>query len=173
MTDGELVKFQHVHDAHLSYGTAKQLRPLVHAGRWGRRCAVRDVLHCKYEPKLCQSLGYVPTSKPPLEPPFIVSLDGDVYPSLMRYSAAHWKSVKQFCLLASMPAEGDNMYYTVLQIYPSTYLRIETARPCASYLCARSPRTPPLLWCWRPPEHPLDVWRRWVGRRCSLAWWRC
>ena len=24
---------------------------------------------------------------------------------MMRYSAAHWKSVKQFCLLASMPAK--------------------------------------------------------------------
>lgn len=50
-----------------------------------------------------------PTSRPPLEPPFMVSLDGDVYPSLMRYSAAHWKSVKQFCLFASMPARQKNI----------------------------------------------------------------
>lgn len=49
--------------------------------------------------------SYIPTSRPPLEPPFIVSLEGEVYPSLMRYSAAHWKSVKQFCLLANMPAK--------------------------------------------------------------------
>lgn len=55
--------------------------------------------------------AYVPTSRPPLEPPFIVSLEGEVYPSLIRYSAAHWKSVKQFCLFASMPAGKKNTKY--------------------------------------------------------------
>lgn len=33
MADCELVEFEHVHDADLSYGAAKQLRPLVHTGR--------------------------------------------------------------------------------------------------------------------------------------------
>lgn len=46
---------------------------------------------------------FSPTKRPPLEPPLIVSLLGDVYPSLMRYSAACWKSSKQFCLLAKIP----------------------------------------------------------------------
>lgn len=55
--------------------------------------------------------AYVPTSRPPLETPFIVSLEGEVYPSLIRYSAAHWKSVKQFCLFASMPAGRKNTKY--------------------------------------------------------------
>lgn len=33
VADGELVKFKHVHDPHLSHGAAKQLWPLVHACR--------------------------------------------------------------------------------------------------------------------------------------------
>lgn len=32
VTDGELVEFEHVHDAHLSHSAAEQLGPLVHAG---------------------------------------------------------------------------------------------------------------------------------------------
>lgn len=32
VADGELVEFQHVHDANLSDGTAEQLRSLVHTG---------------------------------------------------------------------------------------------------------------------------------------------
>lgn len=113
VANGKLVELQHVHDADLSHRTAKQLRPLVHTGRWGREhtpgqlkssedsfqddsCSVRSIS------------GHAPTSRPPFEPPFIVSLEGEVYPSLMRYSAAHWKSVKQFCLFASMPAKGKN-----------------------------------------------------------------
>lgn len=35
VADGELVELQHVHDSNLSHSAAKQLRTLVHAGRWG------------------------------------------------------------------------------------------------------------------------------------------
>lgn len=116
MADGKLVELQHVHDADLSHRTAEQLGPLVHAGRWGKRThgqAHREVIPGQLKSSEADSCsvrsvsGHAPTSRPPFEPPFIVSLEGDVYPSLMRYSAAHWKSVKQFCLLASMPAKGE------------------------------------------------------------------
>ena len=34
VSNGELVELEHVHDSHLGHGTAKQLWPLVHTGRY-------------------------------------------------------------------------------------------------------------------------------------------
>lgn len=122
MADCELVELQHVHDADLSYSAAEQLRPLVHTRRWKKQKQKQfDISIVAAAGKYLneynsQALLYTPTSRPPLEPPFIVSLEGDVYPSLMRYSAAHWKSVKQFCLLANMPAKEKNTKYLKEQI---------------------------------------------------------
>lgn len=56
----------------------------------------------------------VPTSRPPLEPPLIVSLLGEVYPSFIRYSAAHWKSVKQFCLFANIPPGEQDKRWMII-----------------------------------------------------------
>lgn len=76
VADGELMELQHVHDSHLSHGAAKQLRTLVHAGRCGGGGAVSmsPVSLCHQE----TAAAYVPTSRPPLEPPFMVSLEGEV-----------------------------------------------------------------------------------------------
>ena len=63
------------------------------------------------------------TSRPPLEPPCMVTSDGLVYCSWMRYSAAAWKSSNTFCLLSRRPAlchlspyslgeENYNTFYT-------------------------------------------------------------
>lgn len=46
---------------------------------------------------------YSPTSRPPLEAPLTAMRLATVYFSWIRYSAAHWKSSKQFCLFPSVP----------------------------------------------------------------------
>ena len=122
-----------------------------------------------------QPAAYTPTSRPPLEPPLMVSLEGEVYPSLTRYSAAHWKSVKQFCLLANMPAKGEKykvcrQFISITEYILVPLLENKTISP---HLCARSPRTLLLPECWQQPGLRRDVWQRWVGIRCSSAWWRC
>lgn len=140
MADGELVELQHVHDAHLGHRAAKQLGPLVHTRRWGRKHTNKNVTDRSYDSQLnmlglhliCVNVQDTPTSRPPFEPPFMVSLDEDVYPSLMRYSAAHWKSVKQFCLLASMPAEektnlNEQFVLILLQKY-TRYMDVPSQR---------------------------------------------
>jgi len=66
VTNGELVELQHVHDAHLSDGTAEQLGPLVHAGRWERKQSdTPATTDCKRKPfeQGCSIRRLRPTSR--------------------------------------------------------------------------------------------------------------
>src|SRR5664279_750240 len=54
-----------------------------------------------------------PTSRPPLEPPWMASLGVTVYFSLMSHSAAAMKSSKTFCLWRSFPASYQSRPYSL------------------------------------------------------------
>lgn len=70
---------------------------------------------------------HLPTNSPPLEAPLIAMRLAVVYFSWIRYSAAHWKSSKQFCLFASVPpsnaqhncdnSESDNRKLTFYDFF--------------------------------------------------------